>query len=89
MQADDQNTVDMERIEKAVREILLAVGEDVNREGLKGTPQRVARMYAELLAGMNENPAGHVVSTKVDVAVAAVGIDVFDAIDTPEVSDAV
>ena len=48
--------VDTERIEKAVKEILLAVGEDTNREGLKGTPERVARMYAELLGGMHEDP---------------------------------
>lgn len=52
--------VDIERIEKAVREILLAVGEDAGREGLKYTPQRVAAMYAELLAGMHEDPSEHV-----------------------------
>ena len=51
--------VDTERIEKAVREILLAVGEDVNREGLKRTPERVGRMYAELLGGMQEDPKIH------------------------------
>jgi GTP cyclohydrolase I len=51
--------VDIERIEKAVKEILLAVGEDVKREGLKGTPARVANMYAELLAGMHEDPKQH------------------------------
>ena len=51
--------VDTERIEKAVREILLAVGEDVNREGLKRTPERVGRMYAELLGGMQEDPKKH------------------------------
>jgi GTP cyclohydrolase I len=48
--------VDTERIKKAVREILLAVGEDVEREGLKDTPDRVARMYTELLGGMLEEP---------------------------------
>jgi GTP cyclohydrolase I len=48
--------IDSERIKKAVREILLAVGEDVEREGLKDTPDRVARMYAELLGGMREEP---------------------------------
>jgi len=53
-------TVDTERIEKAVREILVAVGEDTSREGLKNTPKRVAAMYAELLAGMNEDPAEHI-----------------------------
>jgi GTP cyclohydrolase IA len=52
-------TINIEKIKKAVREILLAVGEDVGREGLKKTPQRVARMYAELLAGMHEDPKEH------------------------------
>jgi GTP cyclohydrolase I len=51
--------VDIERIEKAVKEILLAVGEDVEREGLKKTPTRIANMYAELLAGMHEDPKQH------------------------------
>lgn len=51
--------VDTERIEKAVREILLAVGEDLDREGLKRTPERIGRMYAELLGGMHENPKDH------------------------------
>jgi len=51
--------VDIERIEAAVKEILLAVGEDIEREGLKGTPGRVARMYAELLGGMLEDPKRH------------------------------
>jgi len=51
--------IDIERIKKAVGEILSAVGEDVRREGLKRTPERVARMYAELLAGMHEDPKVH------------------------------
>jgi GTP cyclohydrolase I len=59
MNDKSQTIVDSKRIEKAVREILLAVGEDVEREGLKKTPQRVARMYAELLAGMQEEPKEH------------------------------
>ena len=54
--------VDSKRIEKAVNEILLAVGEDVEREDLKETPERVARMYAELLAGMHEDPKEHLLS---------------------------
>ena len=54
--------VDTERIEKAVKEILLAIGEDFNREGLKKTPERVGRMYAELLAGMREDPKVHLKS---------------------------
>ncbi len=51
--------VDTERIEKAVKEILMAIGEDCNREGLKKTPERVGKMYAELLAGMREDPKIH------------------------------
>jgi GTP cyclohydrolase I len=54
--------VDIEKIEKAVREILLAVGEDVEREGVKNTPERVAKMYAELLGGMQEDPKRHLKS---------------------------
>jgi GTP cyclohydrolase I len=48
--------VDRARIEAAVREILLAVGEDPDREGLRETPARVARMYAELFAGLHQEP---------------------------------
>jgi len=51
--------VDADKIEKAVKDILVAVGEDTEREGLKRTPERVARMYAELLGGMYENPDKH------------------------------
>jgi len=60
MQEKSEYKVDVGRIEKAVREILAAVGEDVGREGLKATPARVAAMYQELLAGMNEDPQEHV-----------------------------
>ena len=60
MQEKSEYKVDVERIEKAVREILTAVGEDVGREGLKATPRRVAAMYQELLAGTREDPAQHV-----------------------------
>lgn len=49
--------VDSEKIEKAVRDILEAVGEDIGREGVKLTPKRVANMYAELLAGSAQDPA--------------------------------
>jgi GTP cyclohydrolase I len=51
--------VDRPRIERAVREILAAVGEDPDREGLRETPARVARMYAELLGGLHEDPRLH------------------------------
>ncbi len=59
MKDKGKTVVDTERIEKAVREILLAVGEDIEREGLKETPERVARMYTELLAGMQKDPKEH------------------------------
>ena len=48
--------VDQARIESAVREILLAVGEDPDREGLRETPARVARMYAEVCSGLRADP---------------------------------
>ncbi len=48
--------VDLDRIERAVREILEAIGEDPEREPLAGTPQRVARMYADLFSGLAEDP---------------------------------
>ena len=51
--------VDVPRIERAVREILLAVGEDPDREGLRKTPNRVARAYSELFAGLQANPRIH------------------------------
>ena len=52
-------SVDIERIEAAVTEILSAVGEDPQRDGLVRTPGRVARMYEELFAGFGENPSDH------------------------------
>jgi GTP cyclohydrolase I len=51
--------VDLARAAAAVRELLLAVGEDPDREGLLRTPERVAEMYAELLSGMREDPGTH------------------------------
>ena len=51
--------VDLERIRDAVREILLAVGEDPDREGLRDTPDRVARMYAEVFRGLHQDPRSH------------------------------
>ena len=51
--------VDRARIEKAVREILEAIGEDPDREGLLRTPERVADMYAEIFAGLQGDPASH------------------------------
>src|SRR5688572_4785191 len=51
--------IDRGRIEKAVREILHAIGEDPDRDGLLDTPARVARMYAEIFAGLHEDPTEH------------------------------
>ncbi|NUR69570.1 MAG: GTP cyclohydrolase I FolE [Hamadaea sp.] len=51
-----EKAVDLERIEHAVREILIAVGEDPDRDGLQRTPERVARAYAELFAGLRVDP---------------------------------
>ena len=56
MNSVNKAKVDCERIEKAVKEILLAIGEDLHREGIKNTPSRVANMYTELLGGINEDP---------------------------------
>ncbi|MAR54183.1 MAG: GTP cyclohydrolase I FolE [Acidimicrobiaceae bacterium] len=51
--------VDLERIRAAVVEILEAIGEDSQRDGLKRTPERVAKMYAEVFAGLSEDPEHH------------------------------
>ena len=59
----DDFEVDLGRIEAAVREILEAIGEDVDRDGLQETPGRVARMYAEVCSGIQEEPADHLIST--------------------------
>ncbi|WP_204035782.1 GTP cyclohydrolase I FolE [Micromonospora qiuiae] len=57
-----EETMDLTRIERAVREILIAVGEDPDRDGLQQTPARVARAYAELFAGLRVDP-GTVLTT--------------------------
>lgn len=59
--------IDHPRIEAAVREILLAVGEDPDREGLRETPTRVAKAYDEIFAGMRQS-AAEVLSTEFDIA---------------------
>jgi GTP cyclohydrolase I len=72
------NRVDHPRIEAAVREILLAVGEDPDREGLQETPARVARMYAEMFSGLHGNPRIHLSRTftqKYDEMVVVKAID--------------
>jgi GTP cyclohydrolase IA len=52
-------SIDLPRIERAVKEILLAIGEDPERDGLLDTPARVARMYAEIFSGLHEDPTQH------------------------------
>lgn len=54
-----KKNIDLSVIERAVREILTAVGENPDREGLQNTPHRVAKMYAELFGGLFEDPAKH------------------------------
>lgn len=54
-----KKTSELEKIEKGVRLILEGVGEDPQRSGLKDTPKRVARMFSEILGGVNEDPARH------------------------------
>jgi GTP cyclohydrolase I len=51
--------VDLPRIERAIREILAAIGEDPERDGLRDTPARVARMYAEIFSGLHEKADQH------------------------------
>lgn len=56
------NPVDLDRIAAAVSEILEAIGEDTSRDGLHDTPQRVARMYAEVCGGLHEDPEDHLIT---------------------------
>ncbi|MGD9567949.1 MAG: GTP cyclohydrolase I FolE, partial [Sedimentibacter sp.] len=51
--------MDKERIENAVREILFAIGENPDREGLENTPTRIAKMFEEIFSGVSEDPAKH------------------------------
>ena len=67
-QLEDDNAqaaggVDLVRIEKAVREILYAIGEDPDRDGLLETPKRVAKAYGEFFAGLHQDPADHLATT--------------------------
>jgi GTP cyclohydrolase IA len=55
----DRPAIDAARIERAVRELLLAIGEDPDRDGLARTPSRVADMFGEIYAGLGEDPAAH------------------------------
>lgn len=58
----EEERIDLPAIEEAVRNILIAIGEDPEREGLRETPQRVARMYAEIFDGVHRDP-GEVVDS--------------------------
>jgi len=58
-----EKAVDLRRIEDAVREILIAIGEDPDRDGLRRTPTRVAQAYAELFAGLRVDPADVLTTT--------------------------
>jgi len=65
--SEAKNAVDQPRIEAAVREILLAIGEDPDRDGLQQTPARVARAYAEFFSGLHQD-AGEILGTTFDIA---------------------
>jgi GTP cyclohydrolase I len=60
---DAPTRVDHARIERAVREILIAIGEDPDRDGLLDTPARVARMYGEIFAGLHDDPSSYLKTT--------------------------
>ncbi len=59
----DDSKLDRPRIERAVREILEAIGEDPDRDGLQRTPQRVAAMYDEIFSGLRDSPDQHLAVT--------------------------
>lgn len=59
----EENLIDQPRIAAAVREILLAIGEDPDRDGLQDTPKRVAKAYAEFFAGLHQSPEEHLSTT--------------------------
>jgi GTP cyclohydrolase I len=52
----DKSKVDLKEVQNAIQRILLAIGEDPERDGLKRTPERIARMYSELLSGYQMDP---------------------------------
>jgi GTP cyclohydrolase I len=58
--------IDQERVQRAVRELLLAIGENPDRDGLRATPARVARSYTEIFAGMRQTP-GDVLTTTFEI----------------------
>src|SRR5687768_5836234 len=74
----EQRGIDGPRIERAVREILVAIGEDPEREGLAETPERVAEAYAHLFSGLDEDPGSNL-----QISFAADGNDVVLLRDVP------
>lgn len=58
-QVASESTADLTRIERAIREILLAIGENPDRDGLRETPRRVARAYQDMFAGLADNAGRH------------------------------
>jgi GTP cyclohydrolase I len=63
LDGSDRAPIDTEKIERAVREILEAIGEDPDRDGLVRTPTRIAHMYEEIFAGIHEDPSHHLTVT--------------------------
>ncbi len=63
LDGSDGSPIDTEKIERAVREILEAIGEDPDRDGLVRTPTRIAHMYEEIFAGIHEDPSHHLTVT--------------------------
>lgn len=74
----EERGVDEPRIERAVREILAAIGEDLEREGLLETPERVAEAYAHVFSGLAETPTNHL-----EISFAAEGHDTVLLRDVP------
>jgi len=60
---EEPREFDKPRIERAVREILQAIGEDADRKGLQFSPRRIADMYEEIFSGLREDPRHHVITT--------------------------
>ena len=84
---EEPREFDKPRIERAVREILEAIGEDPDRDGLQFTPRRIADMYEEIFSGMREDPRCHVITCPLphpehhDGCASLAGI--FDCEDSP------
>lgn len=60
---ESRPVIDKSRVERAVRELLEAIGEDIDRDGLKRTPKRIAEMYEEIFGGLHTDPRRHLTTT--------------------------